>query len=220
MVLSVFNCHYQVAASKCRCSPYSGFPNCPRPQLPATHFLQLKLSTDSNHNSSKITSNYFMTGGLPPISSSWRQAPWDSQPVILFSNWTLGGYSPYVIELLVLVVWPRHGQHRKHLFHYCAFSPCRGNNVSIELFPSNGCYAVTCLHSCSLAMSLHVTIFWEELKADQFIRLKSSDVTNAMNRTIRFALSIKWLIEREILSSFTRWHKPYLHSYSGIAQSV
>jgi hypothetical protein len=32
--------------------------------------------------------SYFTTGGLPSISSTWRQAPWDSQPVILFSNWT------------------------------------------------------------------------------------------------------------------------------------
>jgi hypothetical protein len=29
--------------------------------------------------------SYFMTVGLPPIRSSWRQAPWDSRPVILFA---------------------------------------------------------------------------------------------------------------------------------------
>jgi hypothetical protein len=28
--------------------------------------------------------SYFTTGGLPPISSSWRQAPWDSRPSIHF----------------------------------------------------------------------------------------------------------------------------------------
>jgi hypothetical protein len=32
---------------------------------------------------------YFTTVSLPPISSSWRQAPWNSRPVILFSNRTL-----------------------------------------------------------------------------------------------------------------------------------
>jgi hypothetical protein len=32
---------------------------------------------------------YFTTADLPPINSSWRQVPWDSWPVILFSNWTL-----------------------------------------------------------------------------------------------------------------------------------
>jgi hypothetical protein len=26
--------------------------------------------------------SYFTTGGLPPVSSSWRQAPWDSRPEI------------------------------------------------------------------------------------------------------------------------------------------
>jgi hypothetical protein len=35
----------------------------------------------------------------------------------------------------------------------------RGNNVPTELFPSNGCYTVPCLHSCYLAMGLHVTLF-------------------------------------------------------------
>jgi hypothetical protein len=33
--------------------------------------------------------SYFMTLSVPPISSSLRQAPWDSRPIILFSNWTL-----------------------------------------------------------------------------------------------------------------------------------
>jgi hypothetical protein len=38
--------------------------------------------------------SYFTTGGVPPISSSWRQAPWDSRPVILFFNWTLAVIVP------------------------------------------------------------------------------------------------------------------------------
>jgi hypothetical protein len=38
------------------------------------------------------------------------------------------------------------------------FSRCRGN-VSTELFPSNGCCTVACLHSCCLAMGLHVTVY-------------------------------------------------------------
>jgi hypothetical protein len=33
--------------------------------------------------------SYFTTGGLPPISSSWHQAPWDSRPVIFVFYWTL-----------------------------------------------------------------------------------------------------------------------------------
>jgi hypothetical protein len=33
--------------------------------------------------------SYFTADSLPPISSSWQQAPWDSRLVILFVNWTL-----------------------------------------------------------------------------------------------------------------------------------
>jgi hypothetical protein len=32
--------------------------------------------------------SYFTTGGLPPISPSWSQAPWDPRPVFYF-KWTL-----------------------------------------------------------------------------------------------------------------------------------
>jgi hypothetical protein len=34
--------------------------------------------------SSSQSQSYFTTGGLPPISSSWRQAHWDSRPDIIF----------------------------------------------------------------------------------------------------------------------------------------
>jgi hypothetical protein len=40
------------------------------------------------------------------------------------------------------------------------FSRCRGNNVSTELFRSNGCCTAACLHSCYLAMDLHVTVLF------------------------------------------------------------
>jgi hypothetical protein len=40
-----------------------------------------------------------MTGGLPPISSSWWQTPWDSRPVFFF-NWTLA-----VIVLMYHPLW-------------------------------------------------------------------------------------------------------------------
>jgi hypothetical protein len=46
-VFSVFSNRCLVAASNDGRRPASsGFPNCPRPQLPASHFLQLQLSTD------------------------------------------------------------------------------------------------------------------------------------------------------------------------------
>jgi hypothetical protein len=62
-----------------------------------------------------------------------------------------------ITELLVLVMWPRHGRRRKCLFYYCVFSRLRGN-VSTVLFPSNGCCTVAYLQSCYLAISLHVTV--------------------------------------------------------------
>jgi hypothetical protein len=62
----------------------SGFPNCPRPQLPASHFSQLHLSKHSANRGQ--SQSYFTTGGLPPISSSWCQAPWDPGPVFFSSE--------------------------------------------------------------------------------------------------------------------------------------
>jgi hypothetical protein len=43
------------------------------------------------------------------------------------------------------------------LFHYCVFSRCQGN-VYTELFPSNGCCTVACLHICYFTMDPHVTL--------------------------------------------------------------
>jgi hypothetical protein len=41
--------------------------------------------------------SYFTTGGLLPISSSWRQAPSDSRPLFQLN---IFGYSPYVTSSL------------------------------------------------------------------------------------------------------------------------
>jgi hypothetical protein len=40
--------------------------------------------------------SYFTTGGLSPISSSWRQAPWDSRCSNFIFQLNICGYSPYV----------------------------------------------------------------------------------------------------------------------------
>jgi hypothetical protein len=47
------------------------------------------------------------------------------------------------------------------LYHCCMFPSCSGNNMSTELFPSNGCHAVCCLHSCYLAVGLHATMLYK-----------------------------------------------------------
>jgi hypothetical protein len=48
----------------------------------------------------RSSKSYFATGGLQPISSSWRQAPWNSRPVIFFQLDTCG-HSPYVTSSLM-----------------------------------------------------------------------------------------------------------------------
>jgi hypothetical protein len=60
------------------------------------------------------------------------------------------------VKLLVLVIEPRRGPHKKRFFHYCLFSRFQGNNASTELFPSKGCSTITCLHSSYLTMGLHM----------------------------------------------------------------
>jgi hypothetical protein len=52
----------------------------------------------------------------------------------------------------------QHGPNRKCISYYCVFSRCRGNDLSSELFPSNGCSAVTYLHGFYLDITLRVAI--------------------------------------------------------------
>jgi hypothetical protein len=60
---------------------------------------------------------YFTTGGLPPISSSWRQAPWDPRLVTLFFQLNICGYSLYVTSL-----WREDGS---VVYHCCWASPAQ-----------------------------------------------------------------------------------------------
>jgi hypothetical protein len=53
----------------------------------STHQL---TPTHSRNSSQSHSQSYFTTCGLLPISSSWRQAPWDSDQMFsIFFNWTL-----------------------------------------------------------------------------------------------------------------------------------
>jgi hypothetical protein len=49
-----------------------------------------------NQNKSQ---SYFTTGGLPPISSSWRRVPWNSLPEFFFSQLNTCGHSPCTSSL-------------------------------------------------------------------------------------------------------------------------
>jgi hypothetical protein len=63
--------------------------------LTSPHSTEL-LTTDCRVKSQ----SYFTTGGLPPVSSSWRQAPWDSRHSNFFFQLNTWGYSPYVTPSL------------------------------------------------------------------------------------------------------------------------
>jgi hypothetical protein len=84
------------------------------PYLPATvsqlnSLLQPNNSQAGGHLTTTFYSSiywltqnqsYFTTGGLPPISSSWRQASWDPRPVFFFLKLNICNYSPYVTSSL------------------------------------------------------------------------------------------------------------------------
>jgi hypothetical protein len=65
--------------------------------------------------------------------------------------WAFYGSSPRYIT-------PVRTAQKSHFLYY-VFSRCQGNNVSTELFHSNGCFTITRLHNCYLAMGIHDTIF-------------------------------------------------------------
>jgi hypothetical protein len=50
-------------------------------------------------SSDRENESYFTTCGLPPISSSWRRAPWDSRS-FFFPQLNTCGHSPYITSFL------------------------------------------------------------------------------------------------------------------------
>jgi hypothetical protein len=53
-------------------------------------------------------------------------------------------------------------------------------NVSIELFPSNGCCIVACLHSCYLEMAPHITLLWLTKAVPNFRRLDTGTTQQSL----------------------------------------
>jgi hypothetical protein len=97
------------------------YPTCLHPGLntgsrggkPATNRLTYGAASKAKHAPTlQIKSeshSYSTTGGLPPISSSWRQAPWHLRLEIFFFNLKSCGSSPYVTSSLtrrwVCLLW-------------------------------------------------------------------------------------------------------------------
>jgi hypothetical protein len=145
-VFSVFSSRCLVAAFNGERSPSSGFPNCPH--------LQLQFPTSHNCNSrptqQQLAGKLLLAFGSTVILCSEFHGTHD---LILLTVLTVtaAAATTTTTELLVLILQPRHGPHRKRLFHYCVFSQHR-ENVSTELFPSNSCCTVACLRSCYLTV--------------------------------------------------------------------
>jgi hypothetical protein len=78
------------------CMGFSDMWNSPFMVLCKSGFIMDQ--SDLLNNFQRQSQSYFMTGSLPPISSSWRQAPWDQQPVFFSLNPC--GHSPYVTSYL------------------------------------------------------------------------------------------------------------------------
>jgi hypothetical protein len=92
---SVFKGHSLATASS------SGRSSASRSQILSSEPKSaLNLLGQSQRQSQSQSRSYFTTGGLPPISSSWRQTSWDSRPVIYFQLYTCCR-SPYAISPLM-----------------------------------------------------------------------------------------------------------------------
>jgi hypothetical protein len=137
-VFSVFTGRCSEVASNGGRSPSSGFPNCSRPQLPASHFTQptrqwtsllpgsrpRRLAAISHHSPTLLTA----------VSRLSRNGSWST----LYSPSTDSKTSVSSIIACSLVAG--------------------GENMSTELFSGNGCCTVACLHSCYLGVGLYITV--------------------------------------------------------------
>jgi hypothetical protein len=117
---SHLHCHCLVVVCNGGPSPSSGFPNCPQPQLPASH----SNSSSQQQNNSSLT--HWLTNQLLTSSTDWlssrlltspvtatvalrlvvycqsrHQAPWGSQP-----NFSFGGGGCWTLMVIVLTQHP------------------------------------------------------------------------------------------------------------------
>jgi hypothetical protein len=68
--------------------------------LASTVVLGFQIHRNPWHNYGRQSQIYFTTGDLPPIISSWLQAPWGSRPQIFFLQLNSCGHGPYVTPSL------------------------------------------------------------------------------------------------------------------------
>jgi hypothetical protein len=82
-------------ATKFYCLQIWGFPSCRLQRLAGLRWRYSTPASTRNISELRQSQSYFTTGGLPLISSSWHQAPWDSPPEFVFQLNTCGD-SPYL----------------------------------------------------------------------------------------------------------------------------
>jgi hypothetical protein len=98
---------------------------------------------------------YFTTGGLVPISSSWRQAAWGSRPEIFFFNTTLA-----VVILMKHSLWRKDG-----FVSYSDYSFLFNNIHMISVRTSQETYNVSITKIKRLMLfSWNITIDYEDYK--------------------------------------------------------
>jgi hypothetical protein len=126
--VTIFPSRCLVAASNSGRYASSRFPNCPRPQLPASHSnSSQRLNTSSyvinsvNHQPTQLNA---VTDQLTPLHST----PLHSTPL---SDWTH-------FSLTVLLITSRHVPHRKHLSFVALYGPLssylfRGGRIATAL---------------------------------------------------------------------------------------
>jgi hypothetical protein len=127
-VFSIFPSRCFVAASNSGRSP-SRFPNCPRPQLPASKFSRLQLSTDSPK--SQLIYGWRFTGNQFVLASSTLRLT--TRDIFLLS-YSFGCYPRYIPPCL--------GPRRKHClqqFFIVAPIVSMGTSLFLNAILSNGC---------------------------------------------------------------------------------
>jgi hypothetical protein len=91
------------------------------------------------------------------LSQIWDSPNLEGQvPVFISLRNTVAQLYPQALGSLFVASHDSQGPHRKRLSLLRVLSLL--GNVSTELFPSNGCCTAACLHSCYLAMGIHITL--------------------------------------------------------------
>jgi hypothetical protein len=140
-------------ASNCTRSPSSGFPNCPRPQLPASHLSQLQFSTDCLQTLSWLTKPKSLCDWRS-VGQSWYRAPSGAHDQIFIIVWplrscfsgapsltrvrlTMAAVPRSVVSRYIASAWTVQKTSLQQFFYCCVRVCCGHHMTATELLPSN-----------------------------------------------------------------------------------